>query len=215
MRIENYVKFTYQNLAKIRNGFIFPPILTPNGTVQESKYYFSRKRYWFGNKAETSVLSTGYEIVCSNEFDGSVACITIFQSNVEWHKSASDKSIDTERRIIDDEEIIEKYPEVWEILSDKANTGLQIELRVIFPKKKRSNGWFTDSNPKVIKSVTRSCINWDFFGLLSSFGLFSQKMALEWRIVSSVFLGCASTYKYSCITSSTMVWRHHFTSYYL
>lgn len=88
-------------------------------------------------KTKIFVLPIGYEIGYYITFGGSVDIITLFQSSIEWHKSASSKCEDIKQGVNDGGKQIDKFPGNQEILCDKAYNGLQNELRVICPEKSK------------------------------------------------------------------------------
>lgn len=61
---------------------ILKSALSPVGSIEEDKQYYSGKNHMYGYESEISVLVNGLALGCSNLHAGSVHDVDIFRSNI-------------------------------------------------------------------------------------------------------------------------------------
>lgn len=169
---------------------MFYQSLRPSGFVRETKHYYSRKHGFYGLKSEVSSLPTGIAIGCNVGCPGSVADITVFKVNEEWHEMAMEKRGAAEVSFEDSGQLHDKFNDHWSELCDTRYIGLQNEILVICPKTKPINGWSTADDKLRHHRITHDrVIVENVFGRLCLYVLFSQ----NWRQSNETYGHCLET----------------------
>jgi hypothetical protein len=128
--------FEHYPAARYAVDVTFQQANMPSGTQQERASYYSKKHKLHGFKTELSVNPTGQAVNCSLHYKGSVADITTFRKNSDFHVAATTK-MTSEDAMHDEDPLRDEYPESWAILADKGYQGLASEMRVIYPVRRR------------------------------------------------------------------------------
>ncbi|KUF76251.1 hypothetical protein AM587_10011470 [Phytophthora nicotianae] len=129
---------TFDNFkcARYATDVTFQQSNRPRGNHRESIGYYSGKHHLYGYKVEVSVLPTGLALNCTPHARGSVADITLFRENAEFHVNALKKQ-SSEVNLPDNDPLHDTHPDEWAVLTDKGYQGLEVDFRAIHPKKRR------------------------------------------------------------------------------
>ncbi|KAE9275522.1 hypothetical protein PF008_g29332 [Phytophthora fragariae] len=125
--------------ARYATDVTFQQADRPVGGYNDAKTFFSGKHHLYGLKVEVSVIPTGVAINCTDWEKGSIADISIFRANKQFHTSAMQKR-PGEDTINDQGPQADRYQNDWAVLVDKGYQGLQDEFRTIQPKKRAARG---------------------------------------------------------------------------
>ncbi|KAH9103357.1 hypothetical protein LEN26_015310 [Aphanomyces euteiches] len=150
----------------------------PLGSFGSKKTYFSKKHGLYGVKIEVSVLPNGLAIGVSPCAKGSVADITIFESNEDFHRSQLVKQHD-EVNIRDDGPLVDNFANQWIVLADKGYQGLSNHLRAVTPVKRSPGSILTVEQEQFNADIaTDRVIVENFFGRVNTL----------WSVADDLFL---------------------------
>jgi len=148
----------------------------PTGTFQEARPSFSGKHHLYGVKFECSVLPNGQACNWTHSYRGGLHDKDICLDNLRYHVKATKKTA-AERAIVDHGEGGNEHPNHWAILEDKAYYGIQDDLRVILPiKRRRGRGYTQPQYEYNVKQSSDRVIVENFFGRSCQIGgIIAQK----------------------------------------
>ncbi|ETV92761.1 hypothetical protein H310_12991 [Aphanomyces invadans] len=161
------IRFETYAYGRYATDVTFQQTNIPVGSYAEKKLYYSGKHHLYGHKVEVSVLPNGMEINCTRHYKGSVADKTIFDENIEFHRTNLSKR--PSEFDMSDETVPGERHSQWAVLADKGYQGIQRDVRAVIPTRKPAGGMLTfEQQATNDRIATDRVVVENFFGRMKS-----------------------------------------------